>query len=374
MLKKQAFIIPAGETEHGDRYFIGKAAQIIGILEGDFHAIAESIKVTGSVTEDLNALAQDIDMNGEVEDDARVLGRDVQVTGRIGGDLLALGGQVDVLPGAVIGGRTVALGQEITLSGRFTRDVRAAGGEIVFGGQAEGSVDVESDVLRFQPGAHIKGDLTYKARQKLEALDGDEARKIVEGEILYVPHQIDTNRSSRGKGFWLWQCWTFLSAFIVGCLFIAVGRGAIRPIVEAPQKEPLWSFGFGLLGHVFAPFAGVILLVLCLTIPLGLLVLTAWGALFYLAKLVVSASLGDAILRALGRKPSLYVALLFGMIPVWILFKVPVLGSLLYFFVVPILGIGAILIGLRTCARSAGQPGPPPGAGPGAPSPLTQVS
>jgi hypothetical protein len=35
------------------------------------------------------------------------------------------------------------------------------------------------------------------------------------------------------------------------------------------------------------------------------------------------------------------------MIPLWILLSVPILGPVLYVIVVPIFGIGAILVGLR---------------------------
>ena len=54
------------------------------------------------------------------------------------------------------------------------------------------------------------------------------------------------------------------------------------------------------------------------------------------------------------------------MIPVWFLFSIPVLGSLLYWFVVPIIGIGAILVGLRAWSREkkAQTPAPPLPAGP----------
>ena len=82
-------------------------------------------------------------------------------------------------------------------------------------------------------------------------------------------------------------------------------------------------------------------------LPPGMLILAIWAVLFYLAKFVVSAALGDAILRRLGRDPSPYAALFVGMIPVWILLSIPILGSFLYFFVVPIFGIGALLVGVH---------------------------
>ena len=41
------------------------------------------------------------------------------------------------------------------------------------------------------------------------------------------------------------------------------------------------------------------------------------------------------------------MALFVGMVPMWILVSIPILGSFLYFIVIPVFGIGAMLVGLR---------------------------
>lgn len=340
----KTFVIPQGETTIGDRYFVGKAAQVSGLLEGDLLSVGKSTNVMGTITGDLTACSQYVDMVGEIGDDARILGQMLQVSGKVGGDLIAMGYMIDVLPGSTVKGKTLALGGEITLSGHFDQDVRAEGGQVVFGGLAEKNLIVESDVIHFESGAHVKGNLTYTARQEIESLQGPEAHKIVEGKVIFVPK---ATKKAAKSGLPFWEIWTFISAFIVGSLFIAIGRNVVKAIISAPVRDPLPSFGLGLLGHVCAPFAGLVLIVLCLTLPLGLLVLAVWGVLFYVAKLVVSASLGDLFLKWLGWTRSPYLALLIGMVPLWISFKIPILGLILYFLFVPIMGIGALIMGLR---------------------------
>ena len=112
--------------------------------------------------------------------------------------------------------------------------------------------------------------------------------------------------------------------------------------------ETLKTLGYGVLGHVLAPLTGVILICLCLTLPIGVLLLLAWAVLFYLAKLVVSLALADGVLTKVGYKASPFLALLLGMIPVWILFQIPILGFILSWFVVPVVGIGGLLAGVQT--------------------------
>ena len=177
---------------------------------------------------------------------------------------------------------------------------------MVFGGTAAQDVDIEADVLKLEPGAHIAGNLTYKAREELESLrEGGESRKLVAGTVTYLPKASRAKQSGSHSAFhWLWKFWAFLAAFVLGCLIIAVARRPVAVILETTRKETLKSVGFGLIGHIFAPFAGLILIVLCLTFPVGILVLLAWGVLFYLSKLVVAAALADAVLRKLGRTPS----------------------------------------------------------------------
>jgi len=285
------------------------------------------------------------------------------VSGTVAGDLLAMSGRVRVLPGASVGGTTLAGGREVDLAGTFTGPVRVGAGQVVFSGTAEGDVRIDADVIEFEKGAQIKGNLTYSARNELDILREQEGsgKQIVAGSVTFVPRAPKEKRS-KGSFHYFFKLWTFASAFLLGCLIILFARGTVRTITQTAQSDTLKSLGFGVLGHIFAPFAGVILLVLCLTFPAGALVLIAWAVLFYLAKLVVSLALADGVLRRMGVKPSPYLALLLGMIPVWLLFMVPVLGSLLYWFVVPIFGIGAILIGVRTHSKKQDEDAPPPEA------------
>ena len=157
-----------------------------------------------------------------------------------------------------------------------------------------------------------------------------------------------------------------LRSFII----IALARRPVESILTAARKEALKSLGFGVLGHILPPFAGLLLICLCITLPAGMIVMGAWMVLFYLAKLVVAAALADALLRRLGSTPSPYLALFLGMIPVWILCEIPVAGPLLYWFLVPMFGIGAILIGLKAWFRgNGGGSSAPAGAeGPSTPS------
>ncbi len=198
----KSFIVPAGRTVHGDRYFFGNGSDIDGTLDGDFFVFSGSNNnITGAVTGDINAFASNLSVSGEVGDDVRVMAGDVNIKGKIGGDLLAMAGQVRVQKGASIGGLTSVGGGQIVLSGDFGQNVKAAGGQVVFGGTAAQDVDIEADVLKLEPGAHIAGNLTYKAREELESLrEGGESRKLVAGTVTYLPKAAEGQAGAGSHG------------------------------------------------------------------------------------------------------------------------------------------------------------------------------
>lgn len=357
----KSFTIPAGKVQKGDRYMVEREGHVDGTLDGDLLACGQSMNVKGSVTGDVNFAGNKLNISGEVGDDLRFAVGEGEVSGKVAGDLLGFGGNLSIEPGAVIGGRTILGGGRASLSGEYKGPVEAGAGDIMFNGIADGNVRLKADAIEFGPEAHIKGNLSYTAREEMDSLlnSARSGHKIVEGTVTFVPKSPEERKS---KGFFsgmAFSAWSFLAAFVLGCVLIAIARGTVAAITDTAQGETLKSLGFGVLGHVFAPFAGIILLVLCITLPVGAMVLVVWAMLFYLAKLVVSLALADGLFKRMGLRVSPFLSLFLGMIPVWILFRVPVLGSLLYWFVVPIFGIGATLIGIRARMKAREAPAAP---------------
>jgi cytoskeletal protein CcmA (bactofilin family) len=359
------YMVAPNDTAEGDRYFVGSNTDIEGTIEGDFFAFSKGISIPGRVSGDVNSLANNISISGNVDDDARVLAQELMVRGKVAGDLIALAGEIDVVKGAKVGGRTLAFASNVTLDGEFRQAMNVGGGVVNFGGHAFSNVKVESDALTFTDDARIDGNLTYTAREELSSLTGERAKRLVGGHITFVPKKPAEKKSILTR--LVWTVWTFIATFIIGSILILVAYRLVRTILATARVETLKSFGFGILGHILVPFVGLILVCICLGLglatcvtsggklpalplaflPPGLLVLAAWSVFFYLAKFVVAAALGDTILRRLGRDPSPYMALFVGMVPMWILVSIPILGSFLYFIVIPVFGIGAMLVGLR---------------------------
>lgn len=374
-LHREDYTVKPDRTIEGDRYIVSSDTNVEGTIDGDLFTITEETMLTGQITGDLNVLSKNVTINGSVRKDARVVGSRLMMRGTITGDLLAFCGDIRIVGGHV-GGRTVAFAPKVTLDGEFEEQVNAGGGEITFNGHAHDDVRIRADVLKFGDQARIDGDLTYESRQELDILKGDNARNIVTGKVIFVPKKGEANKSS-GATHYIWIIWTFVASFLIGCCVILPTRRLMQTILETLRRDTLKSLAFGILGHILVPTAGLVLIFACLGLglvtmaashgripalafaflPPGFLILAVWCVLFYLAKIVVAAALGDTILRRLGRDPSPYLALLVGMVPVWILIQIPILGAFLYFIVVPIFGIGAILIGVRAHMARVSSPG-----------------
>ncbi len=173
--------------------------------------------------------------------------------------------------------------------------------------------------------------------------------------------------------------------FYVLLVLIALSE-IVLPHLFHPHEAHFWFENLPAWGSLY----GLISCILIITIPLAFLVILIWLIALYVAKLPVALWLGRWALRAISSGfESRVAALVVGLLILYVLFAIPVLGWFVWFACL-FVGLGAIILGIRDmrAARiaAAGQgpagppaPGPPAGpmppitpvqpAGPAAPAP-----
>ena len=355
----KTYRLPEGETHKGDLYLYSGTIRIGGVQEGDVTAFTESLTVTGEVTGDMYVMAQTITINGKVGDSVRFFGSDVKVNGTIEGDLVVFGGDVTVAPKARVTGDVSAFAGHVRIDGTVDGSLKATGGSVVVGGTIAGDARIKSDEVEIGPNARIGGDLSYTSRNRLDL----EGKGIVAGDIDYMEKKEKVERGIRSTvGKCVKWIWFTAAGLVAGLVTLAIFRRPAPAILSALSGDTLRSAGFGFMAVIVVPVAAAISCILIITIPLAALVLLLYGVALYLAKVPVGVWIGQRILKALGRTdPSPYWSLTTGLLALYVVFPIPILGTLTWFACL-FLGLGAIILGTRAYLQARRAPGPTPPA------------
>ncbi len=360
-----SYKVAPGETRVGDAYLLANSVSIGGTHRGDLLVWTQSLDITGTVTGDVFAAGQYMTLEGTVGDSVRFMGQTATVNGTIEGDLLAMAGTLLIGPKGHVTGNLLFFGQAATLNGQVDGDLKAAGGEVTIGGKVGRNAYLKCEAVHLMPDARIEGDLTYRARKKLDLVGTTQ----VGGRVLYEEKKDDEEKGKHGlslKGV-LWWMWHTLAALVVGLLGLALFRRSGPEIAATVGTDAPGSLGVGFITAIVVPVAAILICLFVVTIPLAILALFLYFVAVYIAKLPVALWLGQRVLRWLGRAaPSSYAALLLGTPLLYLVFKIPYLGKLAWFGCL-CLGLGAIILGTRNALRARRAPAAPPAA-PSAPA------
>jgi len=345
------FTLESGSTNVGDLYLFKESVVIRGVQKGDLIVFGRELEVTGTVTGDTLATVGSAVLGGKMGDSVRAFCQSVRVTGDIDGDLVAAGESIVVEKGAHITGDVSAKGASIEVDGQVDGDVDATGGEVHLLGKVGGSATLKGDVVEVDPKAKVAGDLNYTARNRIEAPD----KAVVHGEVNYTPEQ-HISHVSRG-GVAKWFVWT-ATALLVGLVSLAMFKRTAPDIIAAVRNDGLRSAGIGFITAIVLPVALLISCILIITIPAVALAFVAYAMLLYLAQVPVAAFVGDWVLRRLGREASPFAAVAVGVPILYLIFKIPVIGTLALFATL-FTGFGAIVVTIWTARQARRTQGPP---------------
>jgi hypothetical protein len=136
--------------------------------------------------------------------------------------------------------------------------------------------------------------------------------------------------------------WVFHGqALLFGCALIAL-FGAHEPnVVGAIRTDALRCAGVGFVSVLvtIAVCLSVILIITILFIPIYLLL---YAVAWYLAKIPVALWIGRTIFGKLDKPTGPYLALLVGLVVLYLIFAIPILGWVAW-FAVSLLGLGAMI-------------------------------
>lgn len=265
-----------------------------------------------------------LDENARVGKDVVVFGGSTRIAGQITGDVVVFGGSVTLEPTAVIGNNGIVWG---------------------------GFIDKKE-------GAVVRGEIKRSA-----AMDSPRVRWnwAPLGSAPFHNGWFD-----EVLGWFFKNLINTLALAALGALILVFLPTQLNQVASVAEKSALPSIGVGCLTWLIVPPLMILFAITCLGIPLTLVLAIAFVSAIVLGWVAISLIIGDKLLNALKAKNSVPIlALVVGLIVLWLITSLPILGALIWLFVAA-LAVGAVVL-----TRFGTRAYPPPAPVPVAPSALT---
>ncbi len=334
--------------EYGSDYFgAGGMLNLTEQVEGDALLAGGHVTTASEVNGDLMAVGGEVSVAGAIGDDLYAAGGTVRLDAIVNGNVRLAGGEVNVGPATMVAGGLSVTGGEVDFQGVAHKYLQASGGTVRLDGEVIGDAEVRAKELLIGPTARIGGRLVYHGPSEPTVPEG----AVINGGIEFHPSDIGrqfrdvqpvVRDAATGLGTFLW----FLGVFLAGALFVVLLPGFTSEAAAAIGRKPLPSLGLGLAILLCVPFVAVVLLITIIGIPVALLLMSLYLLVLFLGWIIAALFLAQRGLTALrpGRPVTRgwqLLALLAGLVVLWLLRQVPLVGGLIG-FVALLAGIGAL--------------------------------
>jgi hypothetical protein len=321
----------------GDLIAGSREISVSGAIDQDVFAMGQRLKIDGSIGDDVTGLFSEISVKGRVEGGIRVVAKVVFIEGHIVGDVFALASEVIIAENAVVNGELHLTTSSLWINGLVNGKVVANVDDASITGTVKNDVRISvGKKLDLFESAIIEGTLTYKADKELDNIKQD----IAQGGVVYEQSKTKLWFSSLRVTILLWA---LVAALIVGMILIGVWRKGFEDTTSMILQEPLKSFASGFVFVILVPIVAVTSMIILVTIPGALIVLTLYAIILYLAKIFAGNMLGHFIFNSTGRDDASPLAkMTLGVVIVYVLINIPYFGDLLALGFV-IIGAGALV-------------------------------
>jgi len=333
-----ALVVPLGAGVATAQSFEGAAGTIV-VEEGEtsdgIDGAAGTILVRGTVTGDVSGAAGTVHVaeSGRVEGSVSAAAGTVRIEGTVDGDVQVGGGTVEIAETARISGDIDVGASFLLVDGTVDGDVRAGAERIALGPNAEVGGEFRYDAEEFDraPGASVAGGVVEDP--SLTAQFGPVS------DLLAVPS-------------WAWTLYFALASLLLGAILLAVFPRFSDGLAARVGDEPATAGGVGILTLIGVPVALGLLAVTIVGIPLMVVGLFGYLAVIWVAVVYGQFAVGALALRAAGLE-SRWLALVVGVLAFAVLGEIPYVGGL-FDLAALLLGLGALVVGLRDAHRSRG--------------------
>ncbi len=341
---------PVVREAGADRFLAGGTAVVDQPVAGDLYAAGGDLDIEGQVGGDLVAAGGRVSVGGQAGQNLYAIGGRVALEGAVARNARIAGGSVQIGPRAHVAGGASLAGGEVNVLGAVDGYLQAAGGRVYIDGTVGGDVDVAAQEVELGPGARIGGAVRYLSRREIVLDPGAQVKGPIERRLAPAPRP-KFGKAAHAFG-WVWSAGLMLLA---GAL-VALLPQFFGAVAQTARRSFAWSLvrGFALL--VSVPVAALLLLITGIGAPLALLAAVLYLALLLVGYASAGIALGEAGLqrwRPASTRSWRVAAAVLGMLAIALLARIPVLGAVVCLVALSA-GTGALGMQLRaTPARVA---------------------
>lgn len=343
-----------------ENFFIatGDQVEIFGTINGDLYAAGGQVLIEGAVNGDVIAAGGMVRITGTVAGNVRAAGGTLSISGNIGKNVTLAGGNLELSETAQISGGLLAAGGNVSNYGTIEGSVLIGAGNLVLSGPIVGDVNLGVGQLRITPTAQIGGTLKYNDTAETSISD---AAPVTQTETYTAPQtHADFDSKQLEKGFkqffqvlgWAFKAAGFVSALIVGLILVHFAPRYTKASAELITTNPFFVIVTGFFLLLFTPVLILFLMITFFGLPLAFFLMLLYFLYLYLAKIYVSYWLGSTLAKFTGQNINPYLIFILGLIVLFVLKSIPVLGWLISLFTV-FLGLGAGVIGDKRFFKEA---------------------
>jgi hypothetical protein len=340
--------VNANETVDDTLLASGNIVRVEGVVNGDLLAFGGTVEVRGAVKGDLVSFAKRIVVSGSVEGNIFDLSNSLDLDGQLGHSIYGLMQSLHVNDRGRIGEGMVVGAGDFTLEGEVNRSVTLYAGNADVSGSIGRELTMAGDNLTLTNTARIGGNLSARVRELKNVHIADGATITGTRDIQVRARE---NRFAHPK-FYFFQAVWLAAALLVGWLGLVLFPGFFQASTHAVGSG--WrSLVLGIAVLAGVPVAIILTAITVVGLPASLMLLMAYLAAIYLAKIWVGAFLGQILLKPTGvTKGDWLLGLLVGLLILTVVRFIPYLGGLVHFGVI-CLGLGAFGLQLHRVLRPA---------------------
>jgi cytoskeletal protein CcmA (bactofilin family) len=340
---KGTITVAAGQTVDDTLFAAGDAVLIDGVVTGNLMAFARRVSIKGTVKGDVICFAQTLDMEGTVGGNVFSFSQWADTSGHVVGSTVNFGQSVSLRAAARVDGDAISLAGETHLDGVVGRDASVLGGPLDVRGNIGRNLSTRTARVTLVAPARVGGNLDAYVPSKENVRVDPGATVAGKSDTHLLPAKVSRYRQWK---FYAWEAVCLAGALVIGLLlhwlFPAAFTFRADTLVAILRK-----LGVGFLLLVATPIAAILVAITLIGLPLGLIALALWLLGLYLAKIFVAAWVGQTWMEPPAGKAGPFVlALLLGLVVVYVAMNLPYVGGLLHFLIF-LLGLGMAFSQIR---------------------------
>jgi len=356
---------------YDDDIFIGaNKVSFQSEISGDLIGGSQELDFSGNSLGNIIWAAKWIIIKGPVDRSVRCFAQTIDINAPIGRNLIAFGQNINIGPGTRIGKDALISGGSIEYEGYVRENLRIVGERVIIAGTVVGNLDIRAAELEIKPNTIIEGNLIYSSPEKAKIEDS----VIINGEITWTKSETDKSEQKyqafKPITFFLFSFLIFnficsliifiitlilnnsllipsifIALIVCGIVITSLSKNTAFKTVAVLEKRFFISLGLGLLLILLFPLATILTTVTIIGMPLGLLIIFAFGILGFAGAIYAAQFIGGLITRlvSVNDNTSYILKMMIGVIILAGLILIPVVGWIIAVLTLAS-GLGALIL------------------------------